>query len=437
MSKFQTIAINEKAAESYVDMLTDVLAQQSYSGETKSFRKWIAQWCRANIPHDQLRITVNNGNLYVVKGKADVYPCQVSHIDTVHKIRKSFEIYRSGNVLFAFDGDRCEQAGIGGDDKVGVFVCLFMLKHLPAVKCVFFRDEEIGCVGSNLAVTRFFNDCAFILQCDRRGGKDFVSNITGLELQSTEFKEAISDTLAQYGYAHTQGMMTDVEALKNLEIPLCMANMSCGYYEPHSDSEVVNIMDVMRCTAMCYKLHTQFADKQWKHVAEKKVGKYNWDDYTWERVGSKYGKNWNISYEQGRIQYPSSKGDVTKYQPSTGTWHDGKRAWHDKHLKWNAKLSKWHLDEIGRQELEDTNLLNSGLVTGDGQYRNPFRYVNVVEIGDRDDNAFNNDFVKASKHRHKDHPPQACDRCGTGFYDMIWDEIEGSWYCMSCYQYQD
>ena len=116
-------------------------------------------------------------------------------------------------------------------------------------KWLFSRDEEGSCLGSTEADMNFFNDCEFILQCDREGYEDFVNNIYGCKLYSDEFSELISPTLEKYGRKEGDGMMTDVYQLveNGLDIQggssfdLCVANMSCGYYDP------IVIMNLLIC----------------------------------------------------------------------------------------------------------------------------------------------------------------------------------------------
>lgn len=35
---------------------------------------------------ENVEYQVENGNIYVIKGNADLYPCIVAHMDTVHDI---------------------------------------------------------------------------------------------------------------------------------------------------------------------------------------------------------------------------------------------------------------------------------------------------------------------------------------------------------------
>ncbi len=67
-------------------------------------------------------------------------------------------------------GELCT-SGIGGDDKVGVYTCLNALfqEGIESVKVSFFRNEEIGCIGSKAADMKWFEDVNWVCQLDRRG----------------------------------------------------------------------------------------------------------------------------------------------------------------------------------------------------------------------------------------------------------------------------
>ena len=86
-----------------------------------------------------------NGCIYATKGETNLYPCIVSHMDTVHNIEENLTpIEVNGNII-GFNAVTMEQIGIGGDDKVGVFIALECLNNFDNIKAVFFRDEETGC----------------------------------------------------------------------------------------------------------------------------------------------------------------------------------------------------------------------------------------------------------------------------------------------------
>lgn len=217
------------------------------------------------------------GNLYAVKGVSDTFPCIVAHMDEVHDFKsKSFEVQQIGQVLFGFDLERNLFEGIGADDKNGIWIALRAFEDYDVLKGAFFVSEETGCVGSREADMPFFDDCRFVLQCDRRGNSDFITTASSTVLCSKEFIDAVSPLLRLHGYKRTTGMMTDVMQLKENYLPVSACNISCGYYNPHEENEYTNIDDLYNCLEFVYDIIDTCEDTYW-HTYEKEVfqkGKY-------------------------------------------------------------------------------------------------------------------------------------------------------------------
>ena len=94
-------------------------------------------------------------------------------------------------MIVGYDHKRKRMTGIGADDKNGIWICLKCLEDFKAVKCAFFVQEEVGCIGSGHADMSFFSDCRFVIQCDRKGNGDMVTQINGMKLCSNDFISAI------------------------------------------------------------------------------------------------------------------------------------------------------------------------------------------------------------------------------------------------------
>lgn len=275
--------VEPKAPEWALDIdvywLKEILGIQSYSNQDKVMLKYLSTQLTI-LSTEQYAATGSfftieedtYGNVYVTSGvpkEGQFYPAVVAHIDTVHRIRKDLTVVEVNGTLFGMDMTCVRPAGIGGDDKVGVYIALEMLRTLPVCKVAFFRNEEIGCLGSGKADLKFFKDCAFVLQADRRGNSDFIQYSNGCKLFSKKFFDAIEPTLLGYGYSKADGTMTDIGELKDRGLGISVANVSCGYYAAHSDNEFVEIGDVTTCLNLFYDLCRNFAFRQWKHVYEK------------------------------------------------------------------------------------------------------------------------------------------------------------------------
>ena len=186
-----------------------------------------------------------HGNIYVTKGKANLYPCIVSHLDQVHKYAQNKTIFQNGDYLLAFDGPR--QVGTGGDDLVGVFMCLQLLEDYNFIKVVFFVAEEVGCIGSGACDLSYFDDCMFIGQADRKNKSDFINYSNGVQLFGEEFSTFVAPVLKDYNYKECVGIATDAGCLSKRNVGIACFNISCGYYNPHTSTEYVSIKDVTNC----------------------------------------------------------------------------------------------------------------------------------------------------------------------------------------------
>ena len=66
-----------------------------------------------------------------------------------------------------------------------------------------------------------------------------------MDICSDDFIKDI--TPEKFGYKPTEGMMTDVEQLKENGLNVSCINISCGYYEPHTDNEFTDKNDLIKC----------------------------------------------------------------------------------------------------------------------------------------------------------------------------------------------
>jgi tripeptide aminopeptidase len=259
-------------------MLMRILKIQSVSGETGNMTRQITEECLrlgANV-------VIDEGNVYAVKGKAEVYPCIVAHTDTVHEIINSrrYKVKQKDGRIYGWDRWMHRPTGVGGDDKCGIAIALHCLKELPACKVAFFRDEEIGTVGAKLAKMEFFDDCAFVLQADRKGHDDFVSNAGGVELFDEEFQTATRGLLHEFDFQlYTWGSLTDVMTLKEKGLDVVAVNISAGYYNPHREDEYIVVRDLLRSAALMLRLCEELGYKRWLHKSAPRFSSYNYQSY--------------------------------------------------------------------------------------------------------------------------------------------------------------
>lgn len=228
-----------------MELLKQLYKIHSPSGNERTMKNFIRRCVRKHIPGAKTR-TDKMGNLYIIKGIAQTYPCIVAHLDQVQRNHsKDFIPTETKELIFGYSPRNRRQEGLGADDKNGIWIALKCLEKYKILKVAFFVEEETGCRGSSQADMDFFRDCRFVIQPDRRGHQDLITTIGWTELCSDEFLKATG--YEQFGYQETEGAMTDILALKENGLEISCINLSCGYYEPHTDNEFTVKADLLNC----------------------------------------------------------------------------------------------------------------------------------------------------------------------------------------------
>jgi len=280
-------------------LLYKVLSVQSKSKNDDLMRTFLKNY----FDKVKLKVTEDTyGNLYITKGKAKSYPCVVAHIDTVHTVipNYAFKVYRMGSLLYAMNAITGTQTGIGGDDKVGIFVALHALHKHKNVKVVLYRDEEIGHIGSKHSIKEnkeFYKDCNFVIQCDRKGNDDFLTSSGGIKMASKEFIDATKEYANKHEFVEGQGVSTDVDTLVREGIGISCINLSSGYHRPHSSTEVVNIDDVRNVTSLVDDILTNLGSTKFEYKYVAPVYKYT-SRYSGAGPRARIGSNGVLFYSK-------------------------------------------------------------------------------------------------------------------------------------------
>ena len=228
-----------------MELLKELYTINSKSGKEDEIKKFILSY----ISHILLHIeTDETGNLFITKGNAQLYPCVVAHLDEVHELSTRI-IIETPPTLCAVN-EVGKRVGIGADDKNGIWIALKLLEQCENIKVALFVEEEkdgdkSGCRGSKACDLSWFDDVGYVLECDRKGGDDFVVQAKDIPLCSFDFIPV--ELLRKYNYWPIKGGSTDVAALKRrgFEKPCC--NISCGYYNAHTSEEYTNIDEIKNC----------------------------------------------------------------------------------------------------------------------------------------------------------------------------------------------
>ena len=226
-------------------LLKKLYAIHSPSGKEDKMIKFLISYIKS-LPVDIKMGKDSYGNLYAWKGESETYPCIVAHLDQVQRTHsRDFRAIETRDIIFGFSAKNHQIEGPGCDDKNGVFIALEALKKYDCLKVVFFREEETGCQGSSHAEMSFFENCRFVIQCDRRGNSDFITSIGCTDLCSEKFIQDVNPE--KWSYKEEQGMMTDVETLKEKGLSVSACNLSVAYFNPHSDEEITVKRDLEKC----------------------------------------------------------------------------------------------------------------------------------------------------------------------------------------------
>lgn len=264
-----------------MELLKKLYSIHSKSGKEDEMIVFLMDWIWQNVPEAIVEMD-EKGNLYVVKGVAETYPCIVSHIDQVQTLHSDdFQVVETEDIFFGWSKKNKRHEGLGADDKNGVWIALKCIQKYAVIKSAFFVSEEIGCIGSNAADMDFFKDCRFVIQCDRKGCDDFIKEASAVELCSKEFIEATN--LELFGYKAGYGMMTDVMTLKKNGLDVSCVNLSCGYYNPHTNDEFTIKSDLFKCLFFVEHIVKNCVDAYpHKYVAKSYSGytsyRYGWYD---------------------------------------------------------------------------------------------------------------------------------------------------------------
>lgn len=210
-------------------------------------------------------ITVGDGFVYA-QGTFPVL--LVAHLDTVHKSLPTYICYDARKGAFY------SPAGIGGDDRCGVYMILEIVKKFNC-SVLFCEDEESGGIGArkfiqtDLAKELTFN---YIIELDRRGSNDAVF----YDCDNEDFEKFITEEF----YKTSWGTFSDISIIAPF-LECAAVNLSCGYYNAHTVEEYVVLTEMEdSIDAVCKLLERTTEDDKFEYVERVYTGKnYRWGNY--------------------------------------------------------------------------------------------------------------------------------------------------------------
>ena len=227
------------------------------------------------------------GNIYNLDYKNQ--PLLSAHMDTVQDDTDAIltdYITIRGDILSGY-------GVIGGDDKCGIYIILNILKTIK-VNFIFSIAEEVGCVGVSTFITEEhdFKDIPYGLILDRRGNSDIICLRN--QYGTLEFETALAEIGKVFEYSPASGVMSDADHLSE---KISCANLSVGYYNPHTKHEFVKLSELSKANYFVYSII--------KNVKEKFSSPYK---YYGTYDGYNYSKNMFYEEEEEELygQYKKS-----------------------------------------------------------------------------------------------------------------------------------
>ena len=184
-------------------------------------------------------------NIYSIKYPGE--PILSAHQDCVG----DFNCGKLANFVDIYDFDDIQilkgNGNIGADDKIGIFlILLYLTKVNKNINFVFSTGEErsvptgIKTIVSDIKELEAFKKAPYCIVLDRKNSGDIICKEN--DYGSKAFDDALSEIGKKYDYASVKGGHSDTATFSDY---MNAANLSVGYYNPHTKTEFVIIQDMI------------------------------------------------------------------------------------------------------------------------------------------------------------------------------------------------
>lgn len=200
---------------------------------------------------------VNANNILFTRGNPKY--CLVAHTDVCRDhsaIESEKEKVTPNPIIKDLNGDRIIQdencqVQVGGDDRLGVAICLWIAIHTNYDMSVLFTtDEEVGLRSAHYVNFEQLKNFDLLIQIDRGNNKNqIVTEISRLQICDTQMQYFIQQLFEKNNIQRefVRGFGTDVYAIKKNNLCKNAINMTCGYHDSTYDSggEYINISEAL------------------------------------------------------------------------------------------------------------------------------------------------------------------------------------------------
>lgn len=270
-----------------------------------------------------------DGNYYYKIGESKtIFAC---HLDTACKAQVE--------VNHVFDLQYIKTDGksiLGADDKAGMTILLWMIKHNIPGLYYFFIGEEVGCIGSRAASVRkdFFSRYDRIISFDRRGTTSVITHQSSRRTCSDNFANALAIEINKSGLylkPDDTGVYTDSAEFASV-IPEC-TNISVGYNKEHTHTESQDIVYLERLCHAVLKVDFESLP------VSRDPAKYEYKEYKWSGSYNSrgYGNGYGNGYCEGSFGYDDYYTSKKKRKRGRGR---GKDSWQQEELDYGYRFQE-------------------------------------------------------------------------------------------------
>lgn len=206
--------------------------------------------------HDS-KYHVNANNLLFTRGNPKY--CLVAHTDVCRDhsaIESGTEKVTPNPVIKELNGEKIIQdenckVQVGGDDRLGVSIALWIALHTKYdMSILFTTDEEVGLRSAYDVNFEQLKNFDLLIQIDRGNNiNQIVTEINRIQICDAEMQYFIHQLFEKNNIQRefVRGFGTDVYAIKKNNLCRNAINMTCGYHDSTYDSgeEYINISEAL------------------------------------------------------------------------------------------------------------------------------------------------------------------------------------------------